>query len=418
MSVIIAKTGLSILLILLISIILYFKSGIIKWFSNKKPTVYISIGWVLFRLIPFVVLYILAGYEPTSDVNGFWDEASKASVGQMVYRDFWSPYSPFYAYYLGLWLKLWYMPKMIVLTMAIMDGLAVLISYFFYRPIFSNGTFIFKALLYYLLPGSLLLCIVAAQEDVWMWLFLTLAFLTRKRYGVVAYSLILVIGLLTTKIIFVLILIPIFLLEKDKIRFLLPLFLVGTTTLVILYLLVGTEFLQPLGEANTLRAPNVFSIVNPWFFNSIGVGLKIWNWLGLGITVGVGCLTAWKFRKTSFEFMLSRTWVMLYGTMMIIQQSAYSNYIFLFLIPLTFLILDWDNKKQVIFFLIYNLLCVVHPSFWWRLELPKYVSPGSIFTSTDYILDYSMQVGIVLLTIYFLKVTYSQKRDIPKAYTH
>ena len=95
--------------------------------------------------------------------------------------------------------------------------------------------------------------------------------------------------------------------------------------------------------------------------------------------------------------------------MMVVQQSAYSNYIFLFLIPLVFYVVNWNNKKQVGYLLVFNILCVVHPSYWWRLDMPKYLAPSDIWVSASSVLDYLMQVSIVILTGYFVWLAASKK---------
>ncbi|MCE7068211.1 hypothetical protein [Dyadobacter sp. CY326] len=410
MSIVLAKLAISLVSILLAAIVIFKRQALTTWFETKSAGSTLAIGWVLFRLAPFVLIYLVAGMEPTSDVLGFWDEGSKASLGQVVYRDFWSPYSPLYAYFLGLFLKFWFSPKMIVLVMALMDGVALWASYHFFRPFQSRGTFLFKSLVYLLLPGALVLCIVGAQEDVWMWLFVILAYLARERtLRVEWYALILAFGLLMTKAIFVLILVPLFLLEKHKVRFLIPMVIVGVISLAILYPLVGLEFMQPLDEAKTLRAPNIPAILNPLFFNQIGVGEKFWNWIGLVISVGLACLTALRLKNADFRIMVSRVWIVLYATMMIVQQSAYSNYIFLFLLPLVFYVIDWKNKVQVTLLLIFNVLCVVHPSYWWRLGMPCYMTPSDPFASSELLIDYIMQVSIVLLTGYFVWLAFPKK---------
>ena len=411
MNIVLAKLGISLLSTLLLGLLLLRKKYISEWLDSKNTHAVLGLGWIFTRLIPFVVIYLLANFAPTSDVNGFWDEGSKASVGQVVYRDFWSPYSPLYPYFLGIWLKLWYSPKMIVLTMALMDGLAMLLSWHFFRPFQSKGEFHFKSIIYFLLPGSLVLCIIAAQEDVWMWMFVVSAYLVRVRTLRVSwYALILASGLLFTKAIFVLILVPLFLIEKQKVRFLVPMVIVGIISLGILYPLVGMEFLQPMDEAKVLRAPNLLSVLNPLFFNSIGTGEKFWNWIGLFSSVGLACIAAWRLQNADFRVMLSRVWIVLYATMMVVQQSAYSNYIFLFLIPLVFYVIDWDNKTQVVLLLIFNVLCVIHPSYWWRLGMVKYLRPAGIVLKPDYLVDYLMQWAIIILTGYFVWLAFPHKR--------
>ena len=413
MSVVYAKIAISLACTLLLLILLARKKQLSAWLDQKSAEQVLTIGWICFRLLPFIAIYLVVNFETTSDVNGFWDEASKASMGQIVYRDFWSPYSPLFAYFIGIWLKIWYDPKMIVLVMAVMDGIALLASWHFFRPFQTRGQFLFKSLIYLILPGSLILSIIAAQEDVWMWLFVILAYIVRERtLKVGLYALVLALGLLMTKAIFVLILVPLFILEKEKIRFLIPMAIVGVLSLAILYPLVGWEFTQPLDEAQTLRAPNIPAILNPLFNNSIGVGQKFWNWIGLLCSVGLGVLAAWRLRKSDFRMMLSRVWVVLYATMMIVQQSAYSNYIFLFLLPLVFYIIDWNNRKQVYLILLFNILCVVHPSYWWRLGMPCYLSTRDIVSSTALFIDYSMQSAIVLLTGYFIWLAFPKHSNL------
>ncbi|HEV7349283.1 hypothetical protein [Telluribacter sp.] len=416
MSIILAKAGLSLAALLLVGVVLYQKAAITQWLRGKSTSVVLGTGWLLFRLVPFMAVYLVAGFEPTSDVNGFWMMASEAAAGKIVYRDFWSPYSPFYSYFLGAGAVLWYSPRMIVLIMALMDGVALALTYVFYRHRQSRELpeeLRYKALLYLILPGALILCVVGAQEDVWMWLFVVLAWLVRQRtQSVVAYSLVLAVGLLMTKAVFVLILAPLFLLEPQRLTMLISLGLVGIVTVIVLYSLVGWEFMQPLGEASVLRAPNVLSVLNPWAFNAMGTGEKFWNWIGLLVSVGLGTLAAWRLREAPFYQMLSQVWVVLYATMMIVQQSAYSNYLFLFLLPLVFYIIDWQNRQQVLLLLLYNLLCVVHPSYWWRLGMPKYLSPADVFASSALIIDYLMQVGIVGLTIYFIGLAFPKRAAI------
>jgi hypothetical protein len=411
MSVILGKLAISLASLFLLGVILFRRKSLTSWLGTHSTYRVLTVAWVLFRLIPFIVIYLIANIAPTSDVNGFWDEASKASIGKIVYRDFWSPYSPLYAYFLGIWLKIWYSPKMIVLTMAVMDGVALLVSWHFFRPFQSRAVFLYRSIIYLLLPGSLVLCIVGAQEDVWMWLFVVLAYLIRERtLRVEWFAAILAIGLLMTKAIFILILVPLFLLEKQKIRFIIPMAIIGILSLGILYPLVGMEFMQPMDEAKVLRAPNILSVVNPWFFNSIGVGEKFWNWIGLVTSVGLACLAALRMKGADFRIMLSRVWVVLYATMMIVQQSAYSNYIFLFLIPLVFYVIDWDNKKQVIILMIYNVLCVIHPSVWWRSGMVKYLQPADILAKPDFIIDYALQVSIIVLTGYFVWLAFPKRQ--------
>ncbi|ODS81497.1 MAG: hypothetical protein ABS46_11330 [Cytophagaceae bacterium SCN 52-12] len=406
MDIVLAKLAICGLSVLLILPALGRERQIGALAAPVHPMLWVAGLWLVFRLLPFLLVFIFLGISPTSDVNGFWYMAENAAAGKLVYRDFWSPYSPFYSYVLAAGALVWHNPKVIVLIMLVMEGVAVALSYFFYRPVLTKAAFCFRSLIYFILPGSLILCVLGAQEDIWMWLFFVLAVLLKRKTGsVVFYSFVLALGILATKAIFVLFLLPLFLLEKEKIKFCWPLVLSGAISVALLYATVGTEFLQPVGEAGTLRAPNVVSVINPWLFDSVGMGESFWNWAGLLCTLLAGSLAALRWRDEDFIVSASKVFVVMYATLMIVQQSAYSNYIFIFLLPFTLLLTNFRDRKQVAFLVIYNVLCTVHPSFWWRSGMPKYYSPGAIFESTASVIDYSMQLSIVLFTVCLILYT-------------
>jgi hypothetical protein len=113
-------------------------------------------------------------------------------------------------------------------------------------------------------------------------------------------------------------------------------------------------------------------------------------------------------RHLDFPRAFSAVFVVIFATMMVAQQSAYSNYIFIFLLPLTFVWIDFRNRKEVSWFLVFNVLSVVHPSLWWRLKSPYYESPAAILAQPIYGLDYALQVGVVICTVYFLRFVWKK----------
>ncbi len=411
MSVVVFKLGLSLLLIGATVLVLAARNKYAAYFTEKT----LLISWVLLRVVPFLAIYVFLGFEPRSDIAGFlvgW--GTHARQGELIYRDFVCTYSPFFPYLIGLSMAVWNDPRAIVFLMVIMEGMALGATYFFYKPILSGRELIFKSLIYLCLPASLILCVLGGQEDVWTWLFVGLAgwaFYSKKSY--VLYGSLLVLGLLSTKATFVLVLPALLILARNQYRLFVVMALWGITVLAILYALVGLEFMQPLGEADTLRAPNLLSVLNPWFFDTIGVGQKLWNWVGLLATVGISCAVSWRLRGADFHQAVSRVFVVTYATMMAVQQSAYSNYIFLFLMPLVFCIIDWRDKKQVGYLLAFNMLCVVEASYWWRLGMPKYLAPTDIWDSAASLLDYFMQLCIVVLTGYFVWLSAKVVRQVP-----
>lgn len=413
MNIILLKLLTSLLLLVAAAGFWIKRDSLQKRFDGLNETIFLGVSWTVLRFIPFAIVYLVADYTPQSDVAGFWKEASGAAHGQVVYRDFWCPYSPLYPYFLAMWVNVWYNSKMLIIAMACMDGLALLLTNKFFQHTYTKGYRLWISLMYLVLPGSLMLCIIGGQEDIWMWAMLLCAFLLKQRFQSTAvYSFVLAIGLLLTKAIFVLVIIPMFLIEKNKWSYAWPMAIVGSVTLLVLYPLVGWEFLQPLDEAKVLRAPNILSVVNPLLADSIGVGQKFWNWLALVITMSIGIRVLFREKESTSQQMLSRFWVVVFATMMIAQQSAYSNYLFLFMMPLLFGVINWEDRKQVAVLFCYNLLCVVHPSWWWRLDMPNYDSVGMIFSKWQYTLDYGMQIAIVGLTIIIIKWAYTSPKKV------
>lgn len=408
MDVVVFKSALSLLLIGVVLAILYLRARVPVSFLTGKTLVG---SWLVLRLVPFVGIYLFLGLEPRSDITGFlvgW--GNHARSGELIYRDFVCTYSPFFPYLIGLSMAIWNDPKAIVALMVAMEGLALIATYLFYLPVWARQELVTRLIIYLCLPASMVLCVVGGQEDVWTWLFVALAgwaFVRQNNY--LLYGSLLVLGLLSTKATFVLVLPALLVLAGKQYRLFTVLAAWGVVVLVVLYVLVGLEFTQPLGEADTLRSPNLLSVLNPWFFDAIGVGQKFWNWVGLVTTVGISCLAAWHLRHMAFQQALSRVFVVTYATMMAVQQSAYSNYIFLFLIPLVFYIVDWTNRKQVGLLLLFNFLCVVHPSYWWRSGMPQYLAPTDIWATPALALDYLMQVLIVGLTGYFVWLAVTRK---------
>lgn len=387
----------------LIGAVLARRREVETWLEGRSAVSVIGVAWLLLRILPFIGIYLVLGYQPVSDIQGYlirW--GTSALNGGLIYRDFECTYSPLYPYLIAASLGLWYNMKAIALLMVVMELAALVLTFRFFRDL-PEGRRLLLALLYLMTPAGLIFTVIAGQEDIWLWLFAVGACLLYRQTGkTVVLALGIVLGLLATKAVDVLYILPFLFLVPKPFQLTAWLAGIGVVLLGILYGLVGLEFLQPIREAETLRAPNLLSVVNPWVFNAVHRGTGLWNWIGLAATVGGGSWVALRVRDLPFEQAFSRMWVGVYGLMMVVQQSAYSNYLFLFLPPLLFAVVDWDKKRDIVLFLLFNILCVVHPSFWWRMGNPEYFSPADIFASGLRTLDYAMQLSIVLLTFYWV----------------
>lgn len=405
MFVILGKTIISLLCAGLTGGLIAFRASLQPMLERYAPQKVLFGAWLLTRLLPFILVFIVFSQTPFSDLDGFFGQAREAVQLKLVYRDFYCMYSPFFPYVNAVGLWFWLDKKAIILVMIFMEGGALWATNRFYSSTFSTSERLFRSLLYLSLPGSLVLCVFGGQEDVWMWFMFVGAYLVWQRTQRVEwFGIGLVVGFLFTKAVFILVGPALLFLVPKPIRWLSAAAVVGVLTLAALY--HTTEWLwleQPMNEAATLRAPNLLSVANPLTFDLLGAGSKRWNWLGLILTTGIGALLAFRLRHQPFSRAFSAVYILIFGTMMVAQQSAYSNYIFLFLLPFVFQWFDFSNRKEVGLFLLFNCLCVIHPSLWWRLKSPYYHSISEIFTQPLYLLDYLLQLGIVLLTFYFLR---------------
>ncbi len=409
MTIIVAKILIIVLCFISLTLLVVYKRQFIQWVSSQNTNFILAASWVVFRLLPYLIVFIIFQYEPSSDITGYlmpWGTSAKN--GLLIYRDFNCTYSPFYPYILAIALSVWYNTKAIVFLMIIFEGIAFALTQRLAHDInIPKGENIFRAVFYLLLPATTILCVLGGQEDEWMWLFGVLAYFAwKKTQKIEIFILFIFLGMLCTKAIYVLFLLPTLILVQPKPRVLGFGALVGVIILATLYYFVGFNFLQPIQEANTLRSPNLPSVLNPIFFDTLGFGSKLWNWVGLLVSLSIGTWASTKIKNISFPLSFSAVWVIIYGTMMVVQQSAYANYVFIFMLPLVFFWIDFNNKKEVILLLIYNILSPLHPSIWWRIGQPKYNSMSDIFGDWLYFLDYLIQTSIVSLTIYFIYLVY------------
>lgn len=410
MLVIVAKTIVSLICVSLVSVLLAYRTVVEQWILRQNGRILLGSVWAVTRLIPFTVIFLVIGFTPFSDLDGFYNQAREAVQLKMVYRDFYCMYSPFFPYVNASALWFWMDKKAIILIMILIEGGALWATNRYFQALLPATERIYKSLIYLLLPGSLVFCVFGGQEDEWMWFLLIGAYLVWQRTQRVEwFGVGLVIGFMFTKAVFILVGPALLFLVPKPQKWISAAIVAGVVCLGGLYYF--TEWLwldQPLHEAATLRAPNWLSVITPLTFDVLHAGAKGWNWLGLTTTVGVGAWLAYRLRKLDFVRAFSAVFVVVYGTMMVVQQSAYSSYIFIFLLPLTFVWIDFRNRREVVMFLIFNVLSVVHPSVWWRLKSPYYHSPAEIFAQPIFVLDYALQVGVVVCTLYFLRMVWKK----------
>lgn len=368
-------------------------------------------AFTLCRLVPFAVVYLLMGFDPQSDVPLFYDAASHALRGEIVYRDFWSPYSPLFAYITALPLLVWHSAKSVVLLMIVIEGIAWWLTYRFYRPRRAPVAQLW-ALLYLLLPGPLVFCVLGGQEDVWMWLFGAVSlWLWNKEANAFRLGLLMAALLIVTKALAVLVVAALLFWVRKPVQYVAGLVLVGLPSLVLLYALTGDGMLTPLMFASMPFAPNLPTVLAP-LIGDFTPYAGLLSAAGLVVVLGISAYGGWQLRRGNvpYERALPILWVLCYGSMMFVHKSSFGNYVFIYALPLMTLFPNWKNVRPIVVLLVLNILAAVHPSVWWQIGAPIYSNPAML-TKGQYIVEYLMEIGIVASVGYFVWYAYRQTKQ-------
>ena len=369
-----------------------------------------SFGLLAFicRILPFLIVYIYYGYDAQSDVQIFWKSAQHASKLELVYRDFDSVYSPFFAYITALPLYLWDNPRAITLLMILIELFVLWLTIKTY-PSDNQASTLFKALIYLLLPAPYIFCVLGGQEDIWMWGFACLVvFAWQRKKSDLVLGIITGLGLLTTKAFFVLLL-PLLLIKvKNKIQFVAGNAMVGLPILLILYLWGGDSFLMPIRLAQDPMAVNMWSVINPLIWDyGITKDIKLLNWIGLFIILGVALWQTLKSQSLDIQVYIPKIWIIIFGMMMIVQIGAYANYIFIYSMPLLFCFDFFKNKTFLILTFIFQGFATVQPSFWFRIGKPFLRFDNLL--GAKFAVEYTLEIVVFVGVIYWLSMVINKK---------
>ncbi len=360
------------------------------------------LAFVVFRLAPFVILYILFDTPPRSDVPVFYEAARHAMQGEVVYRDFWSPYSPLFAYLTALPLWLWNSPKAIIGLMVIVEGLAWWLTYRFYRPRLG-GMAQASALLYLLLPAPLVFCVLAGQEDIWMWAIAMGSLWSFSRWKNSFWLGVWMVGLLlVTKALGILIVLTLLVWVPRRDHYLAGLLATGLPLLAVLYYLTGTGMLTPLMFANMPFAPNLWTVLAPLIGDFMTWSGPL-SAIGLIAVLALSSWGSWQLRQTgvSYDKALPLLWILCYGFMMFVHKSSLGNYAFIYLLPLVLVGINWRNQQAFSILILSNTLVSVQPSYWYSMNSPLFTNPALLLNSRN-LIEYLMEWGIVLSVGFFV----------------
>ncbi|WP_338876687.1 hypothetical protein WBJ53_13625 [Spirosoma sp. SC4-14] len=420
MFIVYIKTAVSVALGVALLLLLWQRSKVTQVLQQTGTWVLDSC-WLALRLVPFVITYIVLGYQPQSDVATFYYPIGMSALqGGIPYRDVYSCYSPLFGYWLAPFLSLWSDMRMVVLAMLIVEGLAVRLTFRYYQTHESLGERLFRGVFYYLLPLPFVMSVFSGQEDVILWLFVVLAIPLMQSRPYLA-GLVLGLGMLATKAVFILLLIPIWLLSLRNTRFAVQftagLLTIGLPVALFIFWKAGPLFLeQQSHEGDYLKAPNWRSLLNPFLSDGVRAANNLWKWGGLVLTMLIMLAGVWRIDKKkgrwAYKDYIPFLYILIYSAMSVIQQNAISNYAYLFMLPLVFTMTNFRHTGFCICLIGFTILAAIHPSLWWRLGEPYYdrlSALGNPAAALDYAIELLIVIGFIYYAIQAMKALRKQK---------
>jgi hypothetical protein len=383
MNIVLIKTFISVILVLLILLIRKLHN------KNIKLPNYL-LFYFLFRIIPIIIIYYVLGYEVQSDLTAYYHQANCAKQGLWIYKNFSSSHSFFFPYLLSIPLFIYNSGKMILIFISLLEFLAV----FLFEKIVKLPNYNYLAIIYWLMPSQFIFTVFGGQDDFLLFLFFVpvLFFLKKSGKKIGFFT---AIGFFATKIIFSLPVIPIFLLMKNKIRFIVEFCIVFIPLLLLLYFKVGFSFLTPLNESSSVSSPNIWLFMLP-FFN--GIYFNYLNIIGFVSIAFVPFISYFMVKKNLLvlnSYNICYLYIIVFSLFMIVSTKAYGYYFAIFSIPLVFL--TFDKKPGILLFI--SFLMGLHPGFWHRINRPYYFSFKILFSKHLYILEYAWSLLIIILLI-------------------
>lgn len=132
---------------------------LIESFAANNRSVFFVTSFLLLRIVPFYLVYILFDFSPTSDVPIFYESAQGAINGGFVYKDFQTVYSPLFPYLIAVILPFWSSTKAIVLILILFEMIAVYLT----DKLSDSNNKSVRMLFYLALPSGMVFSLVAKK---------------------------------------------------------------------------------------------------------------------------------------------------------------------------------------------------------------------------------------------------------------
>lgn len=386
------------------------KDLLVRW-QQGQDKVYFLTGFFIFRVIPWIVVFVVANQEPRGDIPFFFGKAIHAKVGEMVYRDFWSYHAPLFPYIISIPLFIWHNAKAIVALMLLIETVILWFCYKVYKPKRTNALQLVA--LYWMLPATFAYMLIGGQEDVWF-SGVALLMLYHIRKNPTDYEMgvgiIFAVAMITIKASFIIFLFPLLILVRNYMKILVVMSLIGGITVGILYFWIGDLFLMPIQHTSQLMSPNLFSVSRPFvelFYQVDENNSTLINWAGLFFSILLPSMIAWKVRKQSIEETIIPVFVACFASLIIFQPSSPGAYMIAFVLLLVFELIDTDKKSHIFMLMILNWMTVVQPFLFVYLGQVQYTS-FSYFKAPSHLLEWLTQIINVICLVWVINLAYQK----------
>lgn len=385
------------------------------FFTHKYS---LHLTFLFTRIIPFILIYLVLDLETRGDLPFFYAKAQQAVQLKLVYRDFLSYHSPFFAYLLALPLVCWNHPASILLFMIFGEYFTLLITKKFLKKTHNLPQINYYSHIYLLLPAPFVILLFSGQEDIWLWgIFVAALYQFRRHNNLYLTGVILSLMLIAVKITSIFIFIPLFfaLQWKDKYKLLLS---VGATTCLVfgtLYVFVGDLLWQFINHTKDPYSPNVLSVSYP-YLNSLlkNYTLTQFNWFFLSILV-VLLISLGNYCK---HLPILKTgpyiWIITFGLFTILLPASMIYYTFIYLISIYFFLIAGRNQIKMVLFLFFNLLIIVQPYLFVRLG-NTYQINFDFLREPMKVLEYLTEILLIGWVLYYAKLSFNEIKKIKQS---
>jgi len=331
--------------------------------------------WAGSRFAVFIGLYIVLDFAVPSDVSAYYlPQARSALDGLLIYRDFPSNYGPLFPYIAACSLLVYNAPESIVLLTILIEGSALFAWTHVGRRFFTDKT-VSLATLIYLCSGAVLFNVpVAGQNQVWLSAGLAGSLLVAASHRHVTSGAVAGLGLLATKVLFLVPVPALFFGTQKRWRWLTGFLLVSIVGYAAVAFAGGNVLMPILDESGNWTSGNV-----PYLLTLLGLdlttsgsNLALLALLGGGLasTYLAATIPVW----TDTSARLRRAVILLpllCLVLLLFSKKAYTNYLTIFYFPLALVLASRAQTRRGIYQLLlglglFNALATLEPSLWYR----------------------------------------------------